>query len=565
MDFTQQIRDFLVGRDHIQSRLEYKSAMLRGSMAILSFLVGVAYIIIDYSKGIHTNYPFYVGVIALAIITITLNRKKYFQLATLLFLLTINLIIFLFSSRDLYRTGTYMFFICISLSAFSLFGQKRIVYAILFVVLSMSLFLISYLGGFSILHILPYSETYVTITFVSNFTIALITSVLIVFFLININHNSEQDLIRTTEELRKSRERNELVIHAVNAGIYEWKASEKSIFVSPTWKKLLGYSDDDLKDLSIDFYFSILHPDDLAKTQERIQRHFQDRKPYFYEVRLKTKSGEYVWFMDSGVTKFDEQGTPLVTVGSIIDINERKQAEEEIFFQNQLLAKANKELDQFVYSVSHDLRAPLSSILGLTNLHALSETPQEKESIVKLISERAETLDAFIREILAYSRNSRTELKPQEVNVLNEVNQVISSLSFMQGFAQTMIEKDIPSSLTVVTDRERFKVIVSNLISNAVKYRNEKAPSFIKIRSHLDNNFLVTSVEDNGIGISDEHQNHVFEMFYQAHETAQGSGLGLYIVNEAIQKLRGSIAVRSSTGRGSTFTFTIPETLNGKA
>src|SRR5690348_10120383 len=148
MNLSHGLRNFLVGKDHIQSRLEYKSAMLRAYMAVLSFCVGVAYIIIDYSKDIHENYAFYVGVILLAIVTIALNRNRYFQAATVLFLLTINLIIFLFSSSDLYRTGTYMFFICISLSAFSLFGVKHIRYAILFCFLSLVLFLVSYLGKF---------------------------------------------------------------------------------------------------------------------------------------------------------------------------------------------------------------------------------------------------------------------------------------------------------------------------------------------------------------------------------------------------------------------------------
>ena len=558
MTLSHTLRSFLVGKNHIQSRLEYKSAMLRGYMAILSFSVGVAYIIIDYTKGVYGNTPFYVGVIVLAGITVSLNRRHHFQMATVLFLLTINLIIFLFSSADLYRTGTYMFFISISLSAFSLFGFRNIRYAVLFSALSLILFLVSYLGEFTLLRAMDYSETYITINFVTNFLVALITSVLIVYFLININHHSEQDLLRTTEELRKSRERNELVIEAVNAGIYELHQSEKNIFVSPTWKKLLGYAEGDLTDFTLEFLFAILHPDDVQRAQEKMKQHFIDQKPYFQEVRLRTKSSEYVWFMDSGITKFTDNGQPIVTVGSIIDINERKQAEEKVFRQNELLAKANKELDQFVYSVSHDLRAPLSSILGLTNVYALSQLDAERESIVKLISERAGTLDVFIREILAYSRNSRTDLKAQEVNVLTVVTEVITSLSFMQGFDKVKTDIAVSSGLIFMTDRERLKVILSNLIGNAVKYRNINIESYIHIKAAIDQGSLVTTVEDNGIGISNEHHDRIFDMFYQAHETANGSGLGLYIVKEAIQKLKGSISMQSRHGDGSTFTFLIP-------
>jgi PAS domain S-box-containing protein len=552
------MRGFLIGKQHIESRLEYKSAMLRGYMALLAVLVGFSYGTIDLVKAIWQNYPYYIAVIIFGAITIILNRKGKFQASTILFLITMNSIIFLFSSRDLYRTGTYMFFICISLSAFSLFGIKRIRLAILFTAISLILFLVSYLGDLSFLRLGEFDETYITVNFVINFLTALTTAVLIVYFLIGINYRSEQDLIRTSEELKESRKRNQMVVEAANAGIYEWLPSEQKVFVSTAWKRLLGYSDDELNDFRIEFYYSILHPDDHQHTLENIQRHFQDKKPYFSELRLRTKSGEYRWFMDSGLSRFDGDGKPVITVGSIIDINERKLAEEKIIKQNELLAKANKELDQFVYSVSHDLRAPLSSILGLTNVYGISDDLEEKNKIVTLISERANTLDAFIREILAYSRNSRTELNIQKVNVLEVVNEVINGLAYMQGFDRMWIRKNISPDLHIITDRERLKVILSNLIANAVKYSDVNKDSFIDITTATDKSTLTIDVEDNGVGIAMEHTGRIFEMFYQAHESAQGSGLGLYIVGETAQKLRGTVSVRSEYAVGSVFTLKVP-------
>lgn len=556
------MRDFLIGKRQIESRLEFKSAMLRGYMALLAVLVGFSYATIDLVKGITHNHPYYIAVIIFAAVTIILNRKGKFQASTILFLITMNAIIFLFSSRDLYRTGTYMFFICISLSAFSLFGIKKIRLAILFTLISLILFLISYLGQFSFLHLGAFDETYITVNFVINFFTALITAVLIVYFLIGINHRSEQDLMRTTEELKESRKRNQMVVEAVNAGIYEWLPAEQRIFVSPVWKRLLGYADDELNDFRIEFYYSILHPDDHQYTLEKIQRHFQDRKPYVNEVRLKTKSGEYLWFIDSGITRFDDDGRPVVTVGSIIDINERKLGEEKIIKQNELLAKANKELDQFVYSVSHDLRAPLSSILGLTNVYGITDDPEEKNKIVSLIRERANTLDLFIREILAYSRNSRTELNIQNVNILDVVNEVITSLAYMQGFDRMWIRKNIAPDLHIVSDRERMKVILSNLIANAVKYSDVNKDSFIDITAGADQSMLTLDVEDNGVGIAAEHTSRIFDMFYQAHESGQGSGLGLYIVGETAHKLHGTVSVKSEYAVGSTFTLKLPLTIS---
>jgi PAS domain S-box-containing protein len=558
MALFSSVRNFLVGNQRIESRTAYKNALLRGGMALLALFVGFAYIVIDYASAITYNNVFYVAVIIFASMTIWLNRLHRFHLANLLFLLTLNFIIFLFSSRDLYRTGTYMFFICISLSAFALFGFRQIKFAFAFVALSLLLFVLSYVAGYSPLHLVKYEEMYITLNFTVNFLIALVTSVMIVYFLININYHSEQELIQTTLELSKSRERNEMVVEAVNAGIYEWCPGENSIFVSAAWKRLLGYHDDDLKDFSIEFYMSLIHPDDQVAAQENFRVHLQDKKPYFSEMRLRTKSGTYAWFMDSGITKFNDDGKPQVTVGSIIGINERKIAEDKILKQNELLAKANTELDQFVYSVSHDLRAPLSSILGLTNVYQLTTDAAEKATLVKLIRDRANILDTFIRDILDYSRNSRTILKLQTVNILQVVQEVVDSLSYMSGLNRIQLDIDVSPEIELTTDRERLKVVFSNLLGNAVKYSSTSKESVIKVSSAISGQTLSLSVADNGIGIQPEHLPKIFDMFYQAHDTAQGSGLGLYIVRETVEKLHGTILVESKYGIGSIFTIQLP-------
>ena len=559
MNFFRAIRNFLVGSDRIESRILYKRALLRGYMAFLAMGVGVAYIAIDYFTHVHHNYVYYIAVIIMGLVSILLNRSGRYLFSSVLFLLTTNLIIFLFSSGDMYRTGSYMFFICISLSAFSLFGFRQIRYAFLFSILSLVLFLVSYLGKVSLIHPANLGEGYITLNFSTNFLVALITSVLIVYFLLKINHHSEEELIRATGELELSRERNEMVIKAVNAGIYELHSREEIVFISPTWKRLLGYAEDELTNFSLDSYFNMLHPDDHDEVRERLAQHYRDHKPYFHEVRLRTRQGDYLWMMDSAITKFDDDGEPVITVGSIINIHERKLAEEKILRQNELLAKANTELDQFVYSVSHDLRAPLSSILGLTNVYRLTDQAAEKESIVRYIRERANNLDAFIREILDYSRNSRTLLRCQPVNMLQVVNEVVNGLTYMQGFERVEMRIDIHPELLVSTDRERLKVILNNLVTNAVKYSDASKSSFVSLSVSSDLRRYMIQVKDNGIGIRDEFHKKIFEMFFQAHDHARGSGLGLYIVKETVEKLQGSISLQSEYGVGTTFTLVLPD------
>jgi PAS domain S-box-containing protein len=558
MALPRSVRNLLVGPGIIESRIEYKSALLRGYMALIAIAVGIAYAFINIRNGLLISYGYYVGVIIMSIATIILNRKRAFQVANLLFLLTINALIFLFATSDFYRTGIYMFFICISLSAFALLGYRNIRYAFIFCTLSLGLFAIAYWGNLELLPVIPSDPRYVNLTFAVNFLIAFVTTILIVYSLININHHSEEDLLKATQQLQTSRERNEMVVEAVNAGIYEWYSANRGIFVSPTWKRLLGYDETELRNITLENVYSMVHRDDRTQIRQNLDQHFKNKIPYAHELRLRTKKGEYVWFHDSGHTKFDAAGKPVITVGSIIDIHDRKQAEEKIRLQNNLLVKTNRELDHFVYSVSHDLRAPLSSIMGLTNVYGLSADSREKEVVIKLISERANTLDAFIREILDYSRNARTELKINLLNVRKLVGDVLGGLAHMNGLDRIQIETEIPSDLEVMTDADRLKIILSNMISNAVKYSDRHKKSFIYIRSFVEDRHWTLSVHDNGIGIEPQHHERIFEMFYQAHANAQGSGLGLYILKEAVLRLNGNISVISEFGAGSTFTLSLP-------
>lgn len=529
-------------------------------MALIALVVGIAYLAIDYVNGVKGNEWYYVTIVLLAFVTIGLNRAGRYQVATSIFLVTINFIVFLFASSDLYRTGICMFFICSSLSAFALFGYARVKFAFLFSGISLLLFLISHLADFSLLPVMTFNEATIHLNLTNNFLVALATSVLIVYFLIRNNHRSEEELRQTSRDLEKSRERIEMVIEATRAGIYEWLPPAGGVYVSPAWKTLLGYEANELEGLDVNFYFSIVHPDDLSRTQKNMELHFQNQQPYSNEVRLRRKTGEYRWFRDSGHTRFASNGSPIVTVGSIVDIDERKQAEEKIIQQNDLLAKANAELDRFVYSVSHDLRAPLSSILGLTNLYRLSNDVPERESIVKLIRDRADTLDAFISEILDYSRNARTELKQQTFLVTDLVNEVLKGLAYMNGFERIKMNLAIPSQLMLTSDRERVKMVLNNLLTNAVKYSDPHKDSFVTIESVATTDRWTLSVRDNGIGIKPEHHARIFDMFYQAHDSGHGSGLGLYIVQEIMQRLGGEVCFESTYAEGSVFSVSLPIT-----
>ena len=228
--------------------------------------------------------------------------------------------------------------------------------------------------------------------------------------------------------------------------------------------------------------------------------------------------------------------------------------------ENQELKTANYELDRFVYSTSHDLRAPLNSMLGLIEI-AKDDTAEELMiGHLEMLKENAEKLDNFICDILDYSRNSRMEIEKQKINFRELIKEVTQNLKFMGDTNRRVDFKvDIIGNASVYSDKNRLTTILNNLISNSIRYQNFKVSNpFVNIKIDISNIETNIVVEDNGIGIQQDLHPKIFDMFYRVSRESVGSGLGLYIVKEAIYKLNGDIKVQSEIGHGTTFTIKIP-------
>ena len=238
--------------------------------------------------------------------------------------------------------------------------------------------------------------------------------------------------------------------------------------------------------------------------------------------------------------------------------NSLRENEKDINQKNDELTKVNKELDRFVYSTSHDLRSPISSIRGLINLSHFSTDANELKSYLKMMESRLIHLNKFINDISDYSRNSRLPLNLTEVNLKKIVLETFENLKFYPGAEKIKFDVHIAEGLTLKSDAIRVQVLLGNLISNAFKYADHKKNnSFIKIDAVKNSGQVVISIEDNGIGIQPEYLTKIFDMFFQGHEKSDGSGLGLYIVKETLEKIKGTITVESEPGRGSLFTVVL--------
>lgn len=239
------------------------------------------------------------------------------------------------------------------------------------------------------------------------------------------------------------------------------------------------------------------------------------------------------------------------------EIRTRRLAEDKLRKTNQELSKRNTELDNFVYSVSHDLRAPIASVLGLINLARKDGDSKMKDTYLNMIHKSALQQDHFIKDILDQSRNSRLDVRREEVFFEPLINETFNSLTFAESMERMERMVSVEQETPFYSDSWRLKVILSNIISNAIRYRNGKDP-VIRVKVKVTGDKANVSVEDNGKGIAKEHLPSVFKMFYRATDDGHGSGLGLYIVKEAVEKLNGSIKISSREGAGTTVNLEIP-------
>lgn len=232
---------------------------------------------------------------------------------------------------------------------------------------------------------------------------------------------------------------------------------------------------------------------------------------------------------------------------------------DELLEANMELKKINTEMDRFVYSTSHDLRAPLLSILGLLNIIEKENKQYDIKGYLKLLRDSTVKLDRFISDIIDYSRNSRLEVMSEELDIGKVIEESFKHLNYLPGCSTLLKLINIDAPVKYYGDERRVSIIFNNLISNAIKYQNpEISDSFVNIEAEVNDDELIVEIEDNGLGIDQPYLERIFDMFYRANPDAKGSGLGLYIVQETIDRIEGTIEVESKLGEGTKFTVKIP-------
>jgi PAS domain S-box-containing protein len=365
--------------------------------------------------------------------------------------------------------------------------------------------------------------------------------------------------------------------------ILESEANLRSILNTIEDSIWLVNSDYELIDFNKEFYkkYKLAYGIKLAKGKN-ILKLVPDSMPDLrelwrirYESGLKGRPGKYVdtYPVDNEWRTFEIKTYPIVENGNVTgltvfsrDITNQQHTEDLLKRQNEELIKINAELDRFVYSASHDLRAPLMSVKGLINMIKVDPEKRNTDHYVKLIERSIDKLDHFILDIIHYSRNSRMDVMPKEINFQTLLEESIDSLKFIDGAEQVRSIKNIDLKAPFYSDYSRLLMIFNNIIANAVRYRDHwKEDSFLDINILATEEKAVIRFSDNGIGIADEYIDKIFKMFFRASADSKGSGLGLYIVKSAVDKLDGKIDVQSKIGEGTIFTIEIPNLKEAKA
>ncbi len=306
-----------------------------------------------------------------------------------------------------------------------------------------------------------------------------------------------------------------------------------------------------------------LHAADKEKKQQEhsyILAELAQKNEVTLDVQYRTLQGNTFW--GRFTAKVLQGSLQQLHIVRVTDISQSKRHAEELKRQNEELQKVNQELDRFVYSASHDLRAPISSLLGLLQVAESMDDVKEILKYLELGKKSLYRLDHFIQEILDYSRNSRLEVKKVAVDLQNLISEVLENYAYVESYQKISKEVQVRGDFSFYSDTFRLKVILNNLLSNALRYSLPREElSYVRVTADISKWQAVITVSDNGMGIREHHLSRIFDMFYRADSLKAGSGLGLYIVKETLAKLGGSIEVTSEFEKGTTFRLVIPNEL----
>ena len=366
-----------------------------------------------------------------------------------------------------------------------------------------------------------------------------------------------QTLEDANRALRASEARYQLAVRGSSAGLWDWDIAAGSMFYSPRFKALLGYTDEEFPDRP-DSANGIIHPDDLPVMKAALRGHLRERLPYQVECRLRDRSGTWRWFFVAGAALWDPAGQPYRMAGSVIEVTERKQAE-------QVLHDANRAKDEFIATLAHELRNPLAPIrTGLEILKKDKDNGALSERARATMERQLTHMIRLIDDLLDISRinSGKIRLDISRVRLRSVIDSAVEISRPAIQAGRHALRVDVPGpDIELMGDPTRLAQALGNLLNNAAKYTPPGGQVDLRVRREGES--AVVEVEDTGEGIAADMLESIFSLFAQVRgsmDRSQGGlGIGLYLVRSLLALHGGSVVASSAgRGRGSRFTVRLP-------
>ncbi len=354
-------------------------------------------------------------------------------------------------------------------------------------------------------------------------------------------------------QLRVADERYHFAVQASDRGVWDWDMVTNKVYYSSESMKILGLTESDLV-ASPEEWDDRVHPDDREEYYGNINLHFENKIPFYETCHRVLCNGEYKWILDRGkVIERDENGKPLRIAGTHTDISAQKEKEQELLKMLEIVNSQNNKLLNFAHIVSHNLRTHAGNIKSLLELyHNSSFTHEETITNIDIVSkELNETIENLNDLVKVHTQTNKEfvslQLSYYITRMLYILNEDITNKNII-------IENNVNEKIQVNCIPAYLESILLNLVTNAIKYSNDKKDILISFNVTDTTDFLILNVSDNGVGIDMErYGSSIFGLYKTFHGHEDSRGVGLYITKNQIETMGGKIEVESKPNVGSTF------------
>lgn len=376
------------------------------------------------------------------------------------------------------------------------------------------------------------------------------------------SHNTFQD--KEIKKIDTSTFFEELMENSQAAGLIVMDVNGIILDSNISIQKVLGYAKEDLTG---NYYDLLFVPEDRLRNLPEVELKTVKQKGSFIDDNyLLHKKGAYIWVHGESIYSQDNEGNIFI-IKVIFDINDKKLLEEQLTHSNQKLVNINNDLENFVYTASHDLKAPINNIDGLLNsvkdeLGAECEKKLEDSGILEMFNTSIQKFKDTLFDLttLGKTQNGLAEEIKSRVDFKEVLDQVKFDLMDDIELSHAKIFDYLTEVSFINFSRKNLRSILYNLLSNAIKYASpDRIPEVIIRTSKVKENLILLEVKDNGLGISPEDQEKVFSMYQRIHTHVEGTGVGLNIVKRIVENNGGQIELESLEGKGSTFKIYLKE------